>query len=170
MSKKIVSHYRTRFKYTSKIKSISNLEVGDYVVHSINGIGIYNGIRTLSKNGVLKDYLEILYADSDKLFIPVEKFDLIAKYTGKEGISPKISKLGSTEWIKTKARVSNKVHDIAKNLLELYALRKMSKGYPFPKDDELQQISCQILRISVKIQPQDDFSENVFSVKAFFGA
>ena len=137
-NKKIVQNYKSRFKYTSKIKSISNLEIGDYVVHSTNGIGIYNGIRTLTKNGIKKDYLEVLYADSDKLFIPVEKIELIGKYTGKEGISPKINKLGSTEWIKTKTRVRTRVHDIAKKLLELYALRKLNKGFAFSKDNELQ--------------------------------
>lgn len=130
--------YNTRFKYTSKIKSISSLEIGDYIVHSVNGIGVYNGIKTLSKNGIRKDYIEILYAGSDKLYIPVEKIDIIGKYTGKEGIAPKINKLGSTEWARTKAKVKNKVHDIAKQLIELYAKRKLDKGYAFKKDDELQ--------------------------------
>ena len=130
--------YSTRFKYTSKIKSISSLEIGDYIVHSANGIGVYNGIKTLQKNGIKKDYIEILYAGSDKLYIPVEKIDIIGKYTGKEGIAPKINKLGSTEWAKTKARVRSKVRDIAKELIELYAKRKLNKGFAFRKDDELQ--------------------------------
>ncbi len=130
--------YKTRFKYTSKIKSISSLEIGDYIVHSANGIGIYNGIKTLEKNGIKKDYLEILYAGADKLYIPVEKIDIIGKYTGKEGIAPKINKLGSTEWAKTKARVRNKVHDIAKQLIDIYAKRALNKGFAFRKDDELQ--------------------------------
>ena len=132
------SKYKTNFKYSSKIKNINNLEKGDYVVHSLHGIGIYNGIKTLKQSGLLKDYLEILYQGKDKLYIPVEKIDLISKYTGKEGMSPKINKLGGTEWQKTKLRVKNKVKDIAEKLLKLYAKREMKKGFQFSKDNELQ--------------------------------
>ena len=130
--------YKTNFKYSSKIKNINNLEVGDYVVHTLHGIGIYNGIKTLKQGEVLKDYLEILYFGKDKLYIPVEKIDLISKYTGKEGMVPKINKLGGTEWEKTKLRVKNKVKDIAAKLLKIYALREMKKGFQFSKDNELQ--------------------------------
>ena len=130
--------YKTNFKYSSKIKNINNLEIGDYVVHTLHGIGIYNGIKTLKQGEVLKDYLEILYFGKDKLYIPVEKIDLISKYTGKEGMVPKINKLGGTEWEKTKLRVKNKVKDIAAKLLKIYALRKMKKGFQFSKDNELQ--------------------------------
>ena len=132
------SKYKTNFKYASKIKNINNLEIGDYIVHSLHGIGVYNGIKTLKQNGLLKDYLELLYQDKDKLYIPVEKIDLISKYTGKEGIAPKINKLGGTEWQKTKLRVKNKVKDIAEKLLKLYAIREMKKGFQFSKDNELQ--------------------------------
>ncbi len=130
--------YKTNFKYSSKIKNINNLEIGDYVVHTLHGIGIYNGIKTLKQGEVLKDYLEILYLGKDKLYIPVEKIDLISKYTGKEGIVPKINKLGGTEWEKTKLRVKNKIKDIADKLLKIYALREMKKGFQFSKDNELQ--------------------------------
>ena len=130
--------YKTNFKYSSKIKNINNLEIGDYVVHTLHGIGIYNGIKTLKQGEVLKDYLEILYFGKDKLYIPVEKIDLISKYTGKEGMVPKINKLGGTEWEKTKLRVKSKVKDIAAKLLKIYALREMKKGFQFSKDNELQ--------------------------------
>ena len=130
--------YKARYKYTSKIKSISNLEVGDYVVHSVYGIAKYNGIKSLSKQGLMKDYLELLYAGTDKLYIPVEKIELIGKFTGKEGIVPKINKLGSLEWEKNKLRVRNRVHDIAQKLLDLYAKRKLKTGFAFSKDDEMQ--------------------------------
>lgn len=130
--------YKNKFKYSTKIKSLDSIEPGDYVVHALNGIGIYNGIKTLNKNGLKKDYLEIKYSGSDKLYIPVEKMQLIGKFTGKEGIVPKINKLGSSEWQKTKLRVRNKVHNIAKQLLELYAKRKIQKGFSFSKDDEYQ--------------------------------
>lgn len=130
--------YKSKYKYSSKIKNINSLEIGDYIVHSINGIGVYNGIKTLKKNDLEKDYLEILYAGSDKLYIPVEKIDLISKYTGKEGIVPKIHKLGSSEWAKTKIRVKEKVKDIANKLIQLYAERSMQKGFQFSHDDEWQ--------------------------------
>lgn len=126
--------YKTNFKYATKINNINNLEVGDYIVHSINGIGIYNGIKTLTVNSLKKDYLEILYKDDDKLYIPVEKFELISKYSGKEGVIPKINGLGSLEWKKNKQRIINKVRDIADKLIKLYAMRSMQKGFAFSKD------------------------------------
>lgn len=132
--------YKTKFKYSTKIRNINNLEIGDYVVHSLHGIGIYNGIKTLKRGDFLKDYLEILYQGKDKLYIPVEKIELISKYTGKEGVAPKIHKLGGTEWQKTKLRVKSKVKDIAEKLLKLYALREMKKGFQFSKDNELQEM------------------------------
>ncbi len=132
--------YKTTFKYSTRIKNISNLNIGDYVVHNVHGIGIYNGIKTLTKNGLKKDYLELLYEGKDKLYIPVEKIELISKYTGKEGVVPKIHKLGGTEWAKTKLRVKNKVKEIAADLIRLYASREMQKGYAFSVDSELQQI------------------------------
>lgn len=130
--------YKTTFKYSSKIKNINNLNVGDYVVHNVHGIGVYNGIKTLSKSGLKKDYLELLYDGKDKLYIPVEKIELINKYTGKEGMVPKIHKLGGTEWAKTKLRVKNKVREIAADLIKLYALREMQEGHAFSADNELQ--------------------------------
>lgn len=132
--------YKTNFKYSSKIRNINNLEIGDYVVHSLHGIGVYNGIKTINQGSLLKDYLEILYQGKDKLYIPVEKIELISKYTGKEGVIPKINKLGGVEWEKTKLRVKNKVKDIAEKLLKLYALREIKRGYQFRKDDELQEL------------------------------
>lgn len=130
--------YKTSFKYSAKIKDINKLNIGDYIVHNIHGIGIYNGIKTLAKGSIKKDYLEILYQGKDKLYIPVEKIDLISKYSGKEGTVPKIHKLGGTEWQKTKLRVRNKVKDIADKLIRLYAEREMRKGFMFQKDTPLQ--------------------------------
>ena len=130
--------YKTRFKYASKIKDIKKLEVGDYVVHAVNGIGIYNGIKTLNHGMLIKDYIEVIYAGNDKLYIPVEKIDLISKYSGNEGVCPKINKLGGSDWNKVKARVKNKIHDIADKLLKLYAEREMREGFAFSKDTELQ--------------------------------
>lgn len=130
--------YKTHFKYASKIKDLNKLEVGDYVVHAVNGIGIYNGIKTLNHVNLIKDYIEVVYAGNDKLYIPVEKIDLISKYSGNEGVMPKINKLGGSDWNKIKARVKSKIHDIADKLLKLYAEREMREGYAFSKDTELQ--------------------------------
>ncbi len=132
--------YKTSYKMANRLKSISNIEIGDYVVHNLHGIGKYNGIKTLTQNGLLKDYLEILYLGSDKLYIPVEKIELISKYTGKEGFSPRLHKLGGTEWYKTKQRIKTQVRDIAEKLLKIYATRENKEGYRFRKDDELQQM------------------------------
>lgn len=132
--------YKTNFKYSSKIKDVNSLTIGDYIVHNIHGIGIYNGIKTLKGKGFLKDYIELLYAGTDKIYIPVEKIDLVSKYNGKEGILPKVHKLGSVEWQKTKLRVKNSVKNIAEQLIKLYASRETISGFSFDKDDELQEL------------------------------
>ena len=130
--------YKTKFKYSTKIRDINKLEIGDYIVHNACGIGVYNGIKTLSLNDIKKDYIEVIYKNNDKLYIPVEKIDLISKYSGKEGIVPKVSNLNGTDWQKTKMRVSSKVHNIASELLRIYAEREMKKGFKFAPDEELQ--------------------------------
>jgi len=132
--------YKTNFKYGTRIKNINKLDVGDYVVHNIHGIGRYCGIKTISKNGLIKDYLTVEYKGGDKLYIPVEKIDLITKYSSNEGFEPKINKLGSTEWEKIKLRAKKRAKDIAENLLKLYALREMQQGFAFSKDSEEQAI------------------------------
>ena len=130
--------YKTKFKYSTKIRDINKLEIGDYIVHNTSGIGIYNGIKTLSMNDIKKDYVELLYKNNDKLYIPVEKIDLISKYSAKDGVSPRISSLNGVDWQKTKMRVSNKVHNIASELIKLYAEREMKKGFKYAPDEELQ--------------------------------
>ncbi len=129
-------NYKNKFRYGVKLKNIESLNVGDYVVHLNHGIGIYSGITTLVKNGNKKDYIEVLYKDNDKLYIPVEKIELLSKYSSNEGIVPKINKLGSVEWEKTKLRVKGRIKDIADKLLKLSAERKMKPGFAFKDDDE----------------------------------
>lgn len=131
--------FKTKFKYGSKIKDINNLEIGDYVVHNAHGIGIYNGIKVLTVGGISKDYIEVLYSGKDKLYIPVEKIDLLYKYVGKEGMVPKVNKMDGIDWRKTKQRVRQKVADMADKLLKLYAERELKKGFAFSKDSELQE-------------------------------
>ena len=131
-------NYKTKFKYSTKIRNINKLEIGDYIVHNVCGIGVYNGIKTLSSFNVKKDYIELLYKNNDKLYIPVEKIDLISKYSSKDGVIPKISNLNGSDWQKTKIRVVNKVKNIASELLKIYAEREMKEGFKYAKDDELQ--------------------------------
>ena len=136
--KTINKKYKTNFKYGSKITDINKLEIGDYVVHQSCGIGIYNGLKTLKQGEQLKDYVEVLYQDNDKLYIPVEKIDLLLKYSSKEGIAPKIYKLGGNQWQKVRSRVKSKVHDMALDLLRLQSERESRKGFAFSKDDSMQ--------------------------------
>ena len=138
--KKIIERkqYNTKFKYSSKLDSISSLNKGDYVVHYIHGIGIYNGIKALTSEGITRDYIEVLYQGTDKLFIPVEKIDLLSKYVSKEGTVPRINKLDSILWRRTKNAVMEKVRDLADKLLSLYAERESKKGFSFSPDSLLQ--------------------------------
>ena len=138
--RKTVMHRRTRFKNTSRIRDLSKLEVGDYVVHSLHGIGIYNGITTLKKGGILGDYLEVLYAKGDKLYIPASKIELISKYNGKDGYVPTINSLSSTAWAKAKRRIREKIKIEAERLIRIQAERKVRKGFAFSKDSPLQEM------------------------------
>lgn len=117
-----------------KIKSFDDLSVGDYVVHEKHGLGIYQGIEKIEVDGVTKDYIAIEYSGGAKLFILVSQLDLIQKYSSKESRRPKLNKLGGTEWEKTKSRVQGQVKAIAKELVELYAIRQAKQGYVFSAD------------------------------------
>ncbi len=122
-----------------RIKSYTDLKPGDYVVHANHGIGQYMGMQTLKVDGIHQDYITIVYQNDDQLFIPVTQLDLIQKYVSSESKTPKINKLGGSEWTKTKRKVAAKIEDIADELIELYAKREAEKGYAFSKDDSYQQ-------------------------------
>lgn len=130
--------YKSNFKIGSKIRDINKLNIGDYIVHVAHGIGIYQGIKTLTKNGLKKDYLTVEYQGGDKLYIPVEKLELINKYSSNEGVSPKINKLGGKEWAKTKLHIQKRIESIAGDLLRLYSERELVQGFAFSKDTEEQ--------------------------------
>ncbi len=119
--------YKNSYKIGRKIKDINSLNIGDYVVHMAHGIGIYNGLKTLTQNGLAKDYIEILYDGNDKVYVPVEKMNTILKYASKDGLKPKINKLNSTSWAKTKRSVAKRIKDISEELLKLYAARLAMK-------------------------------------------
>ena len=125
---------------TETILSYNDLEVGDFVVHENHGIGQYMGIENLTVDGVSRDYITIRYAGSDRLFLPVEKLDMVSKYIGAhsdDGLV-KLSRFGGAEWGRAKARAKAAVKDIAKDLIKLYAERSRRPGFAFPEDDDLQ--------------------------------
>lgn len=128
--------YKNSYKIGKKIKGFDQLQVGDYVVHTIHGIGQYQGVISLTKNGVVKDYLQIIYADNDKIYVPVEKISTIFKYSSKDGAAPVLSKLNGTAWAKTKKALQKKIHDISLELIKLYAARSKVTG-PVFKDDPM---------------------------------
>ena len=128
--------YKNSYKIGKKIKGFDQLQVGDYVVHTIHGIGQYQGVISLTKNGVVKDYLQIIYADNDKIYVPVEKISTIFKYSSKDGVAPVLSKLNGTAWAKTKKALQKKIHDISLELIKLYAARSKVTG-PVFKDDPM---------------------------------
>ena len=130
--------YKNKFRLGTKIRNLNKLDVGDYVVHEAHGIGKYCGLKTLTKNGFKKDYLMVSYKDDDKLYIPVEKIDFISKYSAKDGVVPKLNKLGGTEWQRTKLKARKRIQDMAGELLKLYAIRENTKGFAFLKDTKEQ--------------------------------
>ena len=126
--------------HTKNVFSYNDLEVGDLVVHENYGIGRYAGIQNLVTDGVGHDYITIQYAGSDKLFLPVEKLDMVSKYIGAhsdDGLI-KLSRFGGAEWGKTKAKAKAAVKEMAKELIELYARRMRTGGIAFPCDDDFQ--------------------------------
>lgn len=133
-----IARYANKFKEAEVLKHYQELHHGDFVVHEQYGIGQYLGIVTKEIDGIHKDFLQISYKGNDVLLVPLEQFSLVRKFTGKEGAVPKIHKLGSGEWEKTKRRIQEKVNDLAERLVNLYALREEKIGFAFSKDSEIQ--------------------------------
>ncbi len=117
-----------------KIQNFTELKVGDYVVHENHGLGIYEGIEKIEVDKVTKDYMKISYAGGSSLYILATQLDLIQKYAGPDAKKPKLNKLGTTQWSKTKSQVKGAVREIAKDLVELYATRQQSDGYEYGPD------------------------------------
>ena len=117
-----------------KIHSFAELSYGDYVIHENHGLGIYKGLTKLEVDGIEKDYLKIEYGDGGVLYILATALDLLQKYASSESKKPKLNKLNSPEWKKTKTRVKGAVKEIAKELVELYAIRSEKPGYQYSSD------------------------------------
>lgn len=122
----------------TNISSFSDLSVGDYVVHENHGLGIYRGIEKVEVDHVVKDYIKIEYAGGSSLYILATQLDMIQKYADSEAKPPKLNKLGGQEWHKTKTKVKKAVAEIARELVELYAVRQNGEGYMFSPDTEWQ--------------------------------
>jgi len=137
-AKRKLSKSKSKSKGVSKIKSFAELKPGDYVVHVNHGIGVYKGIKQIEVSGHKRDYLDIVYDKGDKLYVPVDQLDLVQKYIGSEGKSPKVNKLGGAEWQKAKSKVKKSINEIAEDLVKLYAARAAVKGYKYSKDTEWQ--------------------------------
>ncbi len=118
---------------------LEDLKLGDYVVHENYGIGIFRGVTQVENDGVTREYILLQYAGTDKLYLPVEKLDLLYQYTTSEKKAPRLSKLGGSEWERTRKKVSESVREMAEDLLRLYASREASEGYAFSLDTPWQQ-------------------------------
>ena len=131
---------KRRKKYEGqKIRDFAELKPGDYVVHENHGIGIYQGIEKIEVEKVIKDYMKISYAAGGVLYIPVAQMDLIQKYAGADAKKPRINKLGTVQWGKTKNQVKKAVQTVAADLVELYASRQRSEGFVYGPDTVWQQ-------------------------------
>ena len=123
-----------------RIMSHADLSVGDYVVHANYGIGLFEGIEAVTVEGVTKDYITIRYAGTDKLFVPCDQLEMIGKYIGERDKNGevKLSRMGGTEWQKTKTRAKSAAKDIARELIAIYAERQRRPGFAFPPDSDLE--------------------------------
>ena len=134
-NKEITSQKRSYYKEKPEyIENINDIKEGEYVVHSIHGVGIYKGLSQQEIDGQLKDYLTIEYANKDRLHIPAEQINLLVRYRGSGSIKPKLSRMGGKDWENTKTRVKKEVEQVAYDLLRLYAKRKMQHGIQFLPD------------------------------------
>ncbi|MFI3142260.1 MAG: transcription-repair coupling factor, partial [Clostridia bacterium] len=131
---------KKNFKVGGGLTSVEEIRKGDYVVHAIHGIGIFEGIVPLKTDNIVKDCIKIAYRGTDVLYVPVTQLDLVAKYVsaGETAKKIKLNKLGTDEWKKTKARVKSSVKEMAKQLTALYAARMNSKGFAFSQDIDMQ--------------------------------
>lgn len=116
-----------------------DLKEGDYIVHKLHGIGKFIGVNTIKADGVTKDYIKLEYKDQDVLYIPTNSLDNIRKYIGPEKVGPRLNRLDSKDWDRTKEKVKNNLREVAENLIRLYAQRQKIEGYAFSKDTPWQQ-------------------------------
>ena len=136
--KRKASRFINKFNQAEALSSYQDLNPKDYVVHQQHGVGQYIQILTKEIAGIHRDYLQILFKGNDELLVPLEQFGLVRKFVSREGVKPKLNKLGSSEWSKTKAKLKANVEDIAERLIELYSIREDNIGFAFSEDNEQQ--------------------------------
>lgn len=120
------------------LRTLRELQPGDYVTHIDHGVGVYSGLQKIEANGRLQEAVRIIYKDSDILYVNINSLHKISKYTGKEGTVPKVNKLGSDAWAKLKEKTKTKVKEIAFDLIKLYAQRKAQQGFAYTPDNYMQ--------------------------------
>lgn len=135
MQKQRLRHHAAKGQ---EINVFTDLKVGDYVVHEVHGIGRYEGIKTIEIDGVHKDYLAVHYAGNDILYVPTDQLHLLQRYIGNEGTTPKLQKMGGSDWQKTRKKAQKSITDLAEKLVSLYAKREVVSGYAFPPDTPFQ--------------------------------
>ena len=133
-SEHLAPQHRRRQKISSFVSDLQDLKPGDYVVHIDHGIGTYNGLTLVHE----RECMVLLYQGGDRLYVPLDRLDLIQKYSSTEGAKPQLDKLGGTTWIARKTRAKRAIRDMAQELLKLYAERKVASGYAFAPDTEWQ--------------------------------
>jgi transcription-repair coupling factor (superfamily II helicase) len=134
--------YKSKRKFSKNqaltLKDVSNLKPGDFVVHIDHGVGVFQGLQKIEMGGRLQEAVRLKYKNEDLLYVNIGSLHKISRYTGKEGATPKVNKLGSDAWVKLKSKTKKKVKDIARDLIKLYAKRKAAKGHQFLPDNYLQ--------------------------------
>ena len=130
---------RNKPKKGQEINYFTDLTPGDYVVHNMHGIGKYIGLKTIETEGIHRDYIEIAYAGTDKLFLPANNLDQLQKYIGNEGDVPRINKMGGRDWSKVVTKAKKSIDDLADKLVEIYAQREITEGFAFLPDQPWQQ-------------------------------
>ena len=126
-------------KLALSLKELSSIEVGDYIVHVDHGVGKFAGLLRTNVNGRTQEMIKLTYQNDDIIFVSIHALHKLAKYRGKEGVPPKVNKLGTGAWNKVKERTKSKLKDIARDLIKLYAARKNETGYSFSPDGYMQQ-------------------------------
>lgn len=126
-------------KLALSLKELGQIEVGDYVVHVDHGVGRFGGLIRTEVNGRMQEMIKLVYLNNDILLVSIHSLHKLAKYRGKEGVEPRINRLGSGAWSKMKERTKSKLKDIARDLIKLYAARKDEKGFAYSPDSYLQQ-------------------------------
>lgn len=150
------SKYQKYYKNTTKIYSKDDIKPGDYIVHQDYGIGIYGGIESRNIRGNINDYVKIIFAEESSLLVPIENIYLLEKYNSSKDLLPKLNKIDGKEWKKKKAKVTERVYEVAKRLIKVQAEREVKKGFVYEKDTDEQ----------IKFESDFDYNETIDQLQA----